>query len=344
MNVKKIITITDNEYSYTAGYFVTNKWIDNNTFIAVRESDEIMIKNSEVAADKQLVKVSLSDNSIEVIDTGVSYATFSEVKNNKLYYNNHEGLVEYDLKTKERRYICKTDAGYIQMTADGKYASLFTGKEGTPSKFYRVNIESGEIEKILEINFSQPFDVANHLMISPHDKDMFFFAHEGDCRYISNRLWLFDAKTKEKRNIAKQTLNSDGALGDCFGHEMWAPDGKGIYFAKYAVSPEPPRGICYVDIQTGKYELLYTKYKYWHVGVSMDGRYLTADTQFDPHQSEVVIIDRESGEEFVVDMPYMTGRHPCHPHPQLSPDNKKIVYTALDKKDGRICIKVAYLE
>ena len=59
---------------------------------------------------------------------------------------------------------------------------------------------------------------------------------------------------------------------------------------------------------------------------------------------EVVIIDRETGEEFVVDMPYMTGRHPCHPHPQLSPDNKKIVYTALSKEDGRTCIKVAYLK
>ena len=181
-------------------------------------------------------------------------------------------------------------------------------------------------------------------MISPFDKDLFFFAHEGDCRYVSNRLWLYNAETKKSWNIAKQTLNQDGTLGDCFGHEMWAPDGKGIYFAKYAGSPEPPRGICYVDIETGKYELLYTKYKYWHVGVSQDGRYLTADTQYDPHQSEVVIIDRETGEEFVVDMPYMTGRHPCHPHPQLSPDNKKIVYTALSKEGGRTCIKVAYLK
>lgn len=343
MNVEKIITITDEQYQYTAGYYVTNKWIDENTFVGVRGSDEIITANVEPAADKQLVKVSLLDNSVEVIDTGVSYATFSEAKNNKLYYNDAKGFVEFDLHSNTKRYICETNAGFVHMTADGKYASLYTGKEGTPSKFYRVDVKTGDIEKILEINFAQPFDVANHLMISPFDKDLFFFAHEGDCRYVSNRLWLYNAKTKKSWNIAKQTLNQDGVLGDCFGHEMWAPDGKGIYFAKYAVSPEPPRGICYVDVQTGKHELLYTKYKYWHVGVSQDGRYLTADTQYDPHQSEVVIIDREAGEEFVIDMPYMTGRHPCHPHPQLSPDNKKVIYTALDKESGRICIKIAYL-
>ena len=331
MRVNRIVTITDDTYQYTAGYYVTNKWIDNDTLIGVRAPDKTMEANIESADDKQLVRISLRDNKIEVIDTGVRYAGFSEVKNNKLYYNDKKGVIELDLINNEKRYVCETNAGYLQLTGDGAYASVFTGKEGEPSNFYRINIKTGEIEKLLEINFSEPFDVANHLMISPTDKDMFFFAHEGDCRYITNRLWLYDAKTKSKRNIARQKLNGDGDLADCFGHEMWAPDGKGIYFAKYAVSLEPPKGVCYVDIETGKYELLYSKYKYWHVGVSQDGRYIVTDTQYDPHQSEVVIIDRATDEEFLVDMPYMTGKHPCHPHPQLSPDNKKIVYTALDK-------------
>ncbi|MCR4719127.1 MAG: oligogalacturonate lyase family protein [Firmicutes bacterium] len=344
MRTDRIVTITDDLYEYTAGYYVTNKWIDNDTLVGMRAADRIMDANQEVADDKQLVKISLTDGSIEVIDTGVKYATFSEVKNGKLYYNDKKGIIELDLKTDKKRYVCETDAGYLQLTADGAYASVFTGREGTPSRFYRVDIKTGEIEKLMEINFSEPFDVANHLMISPQDKDLFFFAHEGDCRYITNRLWLYNARTKKQWNIARQTLSSDGALGDCFGHEMWAPDGKGIWFAKYAVSPEPPRGICYVDIETGKYKLLYSKYKYWHVGVSADGRYVVADTQYDPHQSEVVIVDRETDEETVIDMPYMTGKHPCHPHPQLSPDNKKVVYTALDKEGGRTCIKVAYLK
>ena len=191
--------------------------------------------------------------------------------------------------------------------------------------------------------FEKPFNVANHLMISPTDKDILFFAHEGSTFYVSNRLWIYDAKTGSERNIAKQRLDRDGNVGDCFGHEMWAPDGNGLYFVKYPCSPIKPCGICYVDVKSGKYELLYSKHKYWHVGVSSDGKFLTADTQYAPHRSEVVVIDREKGREFVVDIPYITGIHPCHPHPQLSPDNNRVVYTALDKEDGRTCIKIAYL-
>ena len=40
MNVEKIKTIMDDEYHYTAGYFVTNKWIDNDTFIGVRATED----------------------------------------------------------------------------------------------------------------------------------------------------------------------------------------------------------------------------------------------------------------------------------------------------------------
>ena len=40
MNVEKIVTLRDDDYHYTAGYFVTNKWIDNDTFIAVRSTEQ----------------------------------------------------------------------------------------------------------------------------------------------------------------------------------------------------------------------------------------------------------------------------------------------------------------
>ena len=337
MKVEKIITLTDDDYYYTAGYYVTNKWIDNETFIGVRAKEENIRENNE------LIKISLNDMSIEVLDKNIASSGFSTVCNNKVYYSNETGIVELDLESKAKRYICENGACAIQMTLDGKYASAFNEEDNLPNKFYRINIDTGEIEKIYEKMFQNPLHVANHLMISPTDKDIFFFAHEGSTFYVSNRLWIYDSKTGVARNIAKQKLNEDGDLGDCFGHEMWDTDGKGIYFVKYPCSNIKPCGICYVDVQSGNYKLLYSKYKYWHVGVSSDGRYLTADTQYAPLQSEVVVIDRESGDEFVVDMPYMTAVHPCHPHPQVSPDNSKIIYTALDKENGRTCIKIAYI-
>jgi len=337
MKTEKTVTITDSEYYYTAGYYVTNKWIDNDSFVGIRFTDEAEMKN-------EIVKISLLDNSIEVITDDVKCTGFITVKNNKLYYINSKGFSEYDFETKNERLICEFEGEGPKMTADGKYASLYKVRDDEPSKFYRVNIETCECELVYEKMFAKPLPVANHLMISPTDKDMFFFAHEGETFYISNRLWLYNDKTKKAWNIAKQTLNQDGNLGDCFGHEMWAPDGKGLYFVKYACSPEPPFGVCYVDIETGKYELLYSNYKYWHVGVSQDGRYLIVDTQYAPKQSEVVIIDTKTGEEFVADMPYMTAIHPCHPHPQMSPDNSKVIYTALDKENGRTCIKISYIK
>ena len=70
-------------------------------------------------------------------------------------------------------------------------------------------------------------------MICPTDKDLFFFAHEGNTEYISNRLWLYDHKSKTMRNIAKQSLNENGDISECYGHEAWSHNGEGLYFVKY---------------------------------------------------------------------------------------------------------------
>ena len=171
MNVEKIVTLTDDEYYYTAGYYVTNKWIDNETFIGVRSTEETIRKSNE------LIKVSLSDMSIEILDNDIRDAGFTTVFNNKVYYSVKNGIFFFFLGSREKRLICETDASALQMTADGKFASVFVEND-EPNRFYRINIETGEIEKLFEKSFKKPFNVANHFMISPTDKDMFFFAHE----------------------------------------------------------------------------------------------------------------------------------------------------------------------
>ena len=179
-------------------------------------------------------------------------------------------------------------------------------------------------------------------MICPQNENLFFFAHEGDTRYISNRLWIYDHENKSMKNIAKQRLNSDGELADCFGHEAWAPDGSGMYFIKYDLSPSSLTGICFVDAASGEFDILYSEYKYWHVGVSADGRYLTADTRYPGEWSEIILVDRESGEQKLIDIAPTTKKHPCHPPPILSPDNKKIAYTSLDSR-GNTCVKITFI-
>lgn len=352
----KIIQIKDDNYHYTHGYYTDNVWIDNDSFIASRS-----IYQNIDRKEREQVIVNLKEGKIEplnelkgciayIVKDGIVYfATAGQVKafntadkSLRIICENPYYSIEYDKPDKSIR-IEKGFLHQLSITNNGKYLSGFSADEGKPTKFYVINIQSGEMDLVLEKAFEKPFDVTNHGMICPEDENLLFFAHEGITFYVSNRLWLYDIKQKTARNIAKQKLDADGNLGDCFGHEMWAPDGKGLYFVKYICSPVPPKGICYVDTETGKVDLLYSGFKYWHVGVSPDGRYLVSDTQAAINRSEVILIDREDNTETLIDTARIYGQHPCHPHPQISRDNSKIIYTALDDK-GRTYVSVAYLK
>ena len=306
-----------------------------------------------------MVRVSLKHGTVEILDDDINDSEIL-VYGNYIYSACPEGLKRYDLDANCSELIYKCD--YFRgvngiernvegkranirgphITNDGKYISFFIGGK-TYCVFLRFNTETFEAEEIFRKGFRKPFCYANHLMICPENKDLFFYSHEGEAVYITNRLWLYDYKEGIDRNIAKQRLDENGYLGDCYGHECWTADGKGLYFCKYPdISAIQPTGICYVDAKTGKQELLYKKYKYWHVCAGKSRRYITADTQYEPFRSEVVVIDTETGGEFVVDMPPITAIHPCHPHPQLSPDCDKVLYNALDE-NNRTCVKVACL-
>ena len=180
-------------------------------------------------------------------------------------------------------------------------------------------------------------------MISPTDENILFFAHEGDTRSVYDRLWIFDKRDGTVRNIAPQEVDAEGLPVDCFGHEAWAHDGRGLYFVKFRES-RTDSGICYVDIEGDSAQLLYTGYDYWHVGASSSGRFLTADTRnLGNDRSGVVIIDRGTGEEILIDTPTVTFRHPCHPHPQLSPGDKGLLYHYKNEY-GRCAVRIAITE
>lgn len=361
--------ITDKEYHYCSGYYTSNKWVGNDKVLLMRsKKPDIGMNSNPGDCECELVLVSLDDGSIKVLAGDVFKFEDFMVFEDRVYYSTAYELKEVNITTGKTRVVYKNEyyvgeksfekgiggeLSHIQcphITNDGKYMSLFICGHQNKTAFIRINLGTGEAEKVFEKNFIwHPLDEAKHVMICPTDKDLFFFCHEGNTFYISNRLWLADCRTGNMWNIAKQRLDADGNLGDCYGHEMWAPDGKGLYFVKYSVSPMPPRGICYVDVQTGKAELLYSKYKYWHVGVSTDGKYLTSDTFLisddnpGAKYSEVVLVDLETNEEILIDKVGTNWSHPTHPHPQLSPDNSKLMYSGITE-DGRVGVKIAYLK
>jgi Tol biopolymer transport system component len=265
------------------------------------------------------------------------------VYNKTIYYIKDNKLMKIDINTGCSEMVWQTDRKERiyspHITSDGRYLSFYQIHEDKNTMFSVLNLDNKVCKDIYSKSFDLPFYFANHGMICPTDQNMIFFAHEGTTYYITNRLWIANGTTKSARNIAKQRMDENGNLGECFGHEMWSPDGQGLYFVKYPCSTIKPSGICYVDINTSDVKLIASKYAYWHVGVSSDGKKLIADTQTDKGYSEVVYVDLEHKTEKIVAEAKTTWVHPCHPHPQFSPNCQRICYTTLNEA-GKVCVGI----
>ena len=345
--VKEYITVTDGTYHYTSGYFTMNKWTNNGDLVLLRAKDETMKMPNE------LVYYSVSEKKVkEVLCTNISGGLSGGylVYNDTVYILTGGKLIALDLNTKKKRtvYIMSRGESWTMphITNDGKYLSLHSRIE-SKGRFISINTETGKVDISFEKKFLPPFSTANHGMICPANPDIMFFSHEGSTQYITNRLWIYNKKTGEMRNITKQKMDENSNLVEFFGHEAWSPDGKGMYFVKYPQSPLKPTGLGYVDMETGENKILFSGYPYWHVGVSKDGKYLSADTMrgcFDGTDlSDVVIADIAEKTETVIDVVHSTGKHPCHPHPHFSLDSKMVVYTIRTERN-RTTVRIAILK
>ena len=327
------ITLASDRYQYTFGYYSRNPWAGDDVCVMARAED---FENRE--EKPQLVAVDY--NARTVTELGIMPGGWSEfvLHGEMVYWIDDGALCSRNIWGGDFSKIAEMPGmNFPHMTADGNFLNWEADRDGKYCGFV-CDVRTGEITELAAMRFAQPFPVANHMMICPTDPDILFFAHEGTTEYISNRLWLAE-KGRAPRSIARQHLDHNGNLGDCYGHEMWAPDGKGLWFVKYSVSPQPPCGISYVDIATGKTTLHFSKYRYWHVAASPDGRYLGADTQENP--CGVCVIDLATGEERrIADAP-ITWKHPCHPHPCFSPTSKYVAYHHL--YEGKTTVSVAAL-
>lgn len=344
-NLNEFLRIYKQEYIYSCGYYSQNCWVDNDRLILSRRRN---LSKDNFFGGTDLILVDTKRKSEKVICSDNSYGVNHIVFGNTLYYvKEGNRLCSIDIDTLEKKtvYTCETDIVQPHITADGRYLCWFD-EEGKTFKqtCRRLDLKTGEAEIMVEYGFAPPFYVANHFMICPTNPDIIFFAHEGDTTYITNRLWIAE-KGKEPYNLAEQRLDKNGNLLDCFGHESWASDGKGLYFVKYACSPEPPCGIGYVDLETKQLKILYSKYKYWHVCAAPNGKYLTADigpndlNENDIGCSGVCLIDLEKNtEKILVDV--KNGKsHPAHPHPQFNPSCTKICFNDA-MEDGTLSVGI----
>ncbi|MDO4292557.1 MAG: oligogalacturonate lyase family protein [Eubacteriales bacterium] len=264
------------------------------------------------------------------------------VWNDKLFHYHGKELLETDIPSGITSCLWQGEYelyGIPSITQDGRYLGVSWYYEDHSTSVSIFDKNTGECREIVRKKFPAPYEWISHVMVNPADESKCFFCHEGDCCYITNRLWIADTAQKTAKLLFRQQMDSEMGNGESCGHEMWSFDGKGMYFVKYISATILPRGVWYVDQASKKAKSIAESYPYWHVGVSPDGRYLAADTQEPTGKSDIVLIDLETGEEKVLARIPITGIHPCHPHPVFSQDGTKLCFTMLGE-NGRLAVGI----
>lgn len=323
-------------------YMTAMTWLSDSRHLIVHTDIDRQTLTGNVA------RVDSETGDVQVLEEGLTWGRGVVSCDDVLYLFDKNELYAMDAWSGERRTIGLLESnctflGPLSITNNGKVLGVYwqenqrlISSEPALRETYwiigTVDTESGEIRKVIRPNFAEPYPVANHAMINPVDPDLLFYSHEGATEHIPDRLWTVDARTGVARNIFSQKKDEYGQHVEYVGHEIWAFDGSGLYFVKYPHSPDQPSGILFVDQHGERHEFINGDYRYWHVGISPDGRYAVADTQ-EPGMSKIVLIDIETRRsKLLCELP-CRGVHPGHPHPSFSPDSRKITFTFSDVSD-----------
>ena len=335
----RFLRLCDEEggYHYNHGYYSMNRWVDDEHLVLSRSKELYQWEGAELV----LVDLKRETETLIIDDANrAEYVVFGDL----VYYMRGVDLMRYTISTGEKTLVWEGEPhgakeghrpGLPHITADGRYISLQNGHDAPANtRAWVIDTETGNCETFLIPPFAPPLWRVTHVMVCPTDKDKVFFCHEGTTQYISNRLWLWE-KGKENRVLVKQRLDEQGNLADCLGHECWCPDGKGLYYVKYPVFGKAPYGLAYVSLdgELSAPDVRYSKYRYWHVCVSPDGKKLASDTI--ERESGVCVIDLETGEEkqYLHTGPDRT--HPTHPHPAFSPSSTRICFQDYREENGK---------
>ena len=340
-DVDEILYLTSDTHHYTYGYYSNESWSSGDVIIVARSASEDPTKFGAA----ELVAVDVYRE--KAWSLGITARGYSEfvVDSELVYYlNSAYELRCFNMLTKsEHTVIQKNGINFPHITANGSHINLSL-HEGGLDRGFVVDVKTGESYEIMAIRFDEPYPIANHHMICPTDPTIMFFSHEGTTQYIPDRLWI--AKLgEEPYNIAYQNVSSTGTVLDCFGHEYWAPSGKGLYFVKYSCSPSSPKGVCYVsldDIENP--EVLYSKYPYWHVSCSPDERYIVSDTQSSGF-SGVCLIDTETDAEIMLfKATTYNWTHPAHPHPCVNRDSDVVAFNDYNTQNKKVSVGFYFIE
>lgn len=321
-------------------YFTAMTWLSDSRHLVLQTNiDRETLRGTTVLFDT-------ATGGTKVLEEDAGWAGGIVSSDDWLYAIRDNELYALHPLTGARRTVCRLDAdctfhGPPSITNDGRTLGLYwsrqseTTRDGAAGRTEwivgTVDAATGEVREAIRPVFAEPYPVANHAMINPVDPDEVFFSHEGKTEHIPDRLWVADVRTQRMRNLYAQKRLGDGTHVEYVGHEMWAYDGSGLYFVKYPHSPDQPTGVIFVD-RSGGASFVNGDYRYWHVGVSPDGKHAVADTQ-EPGVTKIVLIDTATKRSRLLCELPCRGRHPAHPHPSFSPDSRKVTFSFTDERD-----------
>jgi oligogalacturonide lyase len=192
----------------------------------------------------------------------------------------------------------------------------------TTSTIMRVDTGSGQAEEVLRC---EQFWI-NHVLIHPTQPDLILFCHEWSGQ--PDRMWLLDTRGDRCAPVPGQPPDQ------WYEHEFWSPDGDRICFHGGWLD-DPTRGFCgWCSPDGTRYALfehstpgrVYAHY-YLHPG----GQAMVTDGEARPGCiSRVELGDGRQVFEVLCrhDTVEPVEDQRCHPHPQFTPDGRRVLFTS----------------
>lgn len=168
----------------------------------------------------------------------------------------------------QAEYAATWPDGRPMTYADAKEVRLNERLEAKiPMEIFTIDVASGARKKVYGST-----DWLNHLQFSPTDPTMLMFCHEGPWHKV-DRIWTIRTDGSQLKKMHTRTMNME-----IFGHEFWAPDGKGIWY-----DLQTPRGekfwLAGVNLETGKRTWYHHERNEWsvHYNVNRAGNLFAGD-------------------------------------------------------------------
>lgn len=321
-----------------AGTYITaNGWVDESHIVVSAHNDLNTLECS-------LLLIDIESGQSQCVVENAKWPCFC-VHNGVLYHTYKNNIYCTVLKTGASELIYENVGeepfeGPPGITNDGGFISLQHRDKMGNTAIDLFSTKDKQLITVHHSSFFAPFERATHSMVNPLNPNEIFFCHEGDCRYITNRMWIYRHNTNKAENFYRQRLDENGANGDCCGHEMWTKNGNHMFFVKYPASTINPKGIFRINVSNGCVEHIAGKYPYWHVGVYNNGELLAGDTMEEKGDIHVILISGNT-EKIIADAK-TTWKHPVHPHPVFSPSGKRLYFTTVGD-DNQSIIKICKL-